>query len=147
MSNTEEGALQGVKILDLTDERVIYGAKLLADLGADVVRPEPPAGDPLRSRGPFAEDDTSLWHLFFASNRRFISLDMNSSTDRNILQQLGTHSDIVLAQDGGFSDYFDAAEARQHNSRLIVIDTTSFGREGPWSQFKAPDLKIGRAHV
>ena len=43
-----EGALSGVHILDLTDERGIYGAKLLADLGADVVRPEPADGDPLR---------------------------------------------------------------------------------------------------
>ena len=49
MSNPE-GALSGVRVIDLTDERGIYGAKLLADLGADVVRPEPPAGDPLRSR-------------------------------------------------------------------------------------------------
>ena len=43
MSNPE-GALSGVRIIDLTDERGIYGAKLLADLGADVVRPEPPTG-------------------------------------------------------------------------------------------------------
>ena len=48
------GALAGLRVLDLTDERAIYGAKLIADLGADVVRPEPPSGDPLRERGPFA---------------------------------------------------------------------------------------------
>ena len=46
--------LSGLRVIDLTDERGIYGAKLLADLGADVVRPEPPEGDPLRQRGPFA---------------------------------------------------------------------------------------------
>ena len=45
-------ALEGVRVIDLTDERGIYGAKLLADLGADVVRPEPITGDPLRARGP-----------------------------------------------------------------------------------------------
>ena len=50
----EVGALSKVRIIDLTDERAIYGAKLLADLGADIVRPEPPEGDPLRRRGPFA---------------------------------------------------------------------------------------------
>ena len=63
--------LSGVRVVDLTDERGIYGAKLLADLGADVVRPEPPEGDPLRQRGPWLQtsnDDqdrsvaTSLWH-------------------------------------------------------------------------------------
>ena len=47
-SGAFHGALHGVRIVDLTDERAIYGAKLLADLGADVVRPEPPEGDPLR---------------------------------------------------------------------------------------------------
>ena len=45
---TPAGAFSGLRIVDLTDERSIYGAKLLADLGADVVRPEPPGGDPLR---------------------------------------------------------------------------------------------------
>jgi len=47
-----DGALGSVRILDLTDQRAIYGAKLLADLGATVIRIEPPEGDPLRRRGP-----------------------------------------------------------------------------------------------
>ena len=50
-----EGPLSRVTILDLTDERGIYGAKLLADLGANVIRPEPLTGDPLRMRGPFIQ--------------------------------------------------------------------------------------------
>ena len=61
-------ALEGVRIIDLTDERGIYGAKLLADLGADIVRPEPISGDPLRARGPHMQGQTehtsSLWHAF-----------------------------------------------------------------------------------
>ena len=66
---SRKGALDGVRVLDLTDERAIYGAKLLADLGADVVRAEAEEGDPLRQRGPFhgasgAEPD-SLWHAFY----------------------------------------------------------------------------------
>ena len=69
------GPLSNVRIIDLTDEKSIYGAKLLADLGADVVRPEPPAGDPLRRRGPF-KDEQSLWHIFFASSRRFVCIDL-----------------------------------------------------------------------
>ena len=63
--------MQGVRVLDLTDERAIYGAKLLADLGAEVVRPEPPGGDPLRERGP-RRGGASLWHAFivwFAHDR------------------------------------------------------------------------------
>jgi len=143
MSNSEEGALAGVRILDLSDERNIYGAKLLADLGADVVRPEIPIGDPLRKRGPTAKDGTSLWHLFFASNRRFIALDMTSTADVEKLQELGNRADIVLTQDSGFGNHFDIQVARKANNKLIIVDTTSFGREGPWANFKAPDLIAG----
>ena len=51
----DTSALSNVKIVDLTDERAIYGVKLLANLGADVIRSEPPDGDPLRQRGPKIE--------------------------------------------------------------------------------------------
>ena len=76
--------LSGVRVVDLTDERGIYG-KLLADLGADVVRPEPPEGDPLRQRGPMLQAtnkdqqqqaSASLWHAFFASNRHFFQVNL-----------------------------------------------------------------------
>ena len=92
--------LSGVRVVDLTDERGIYGAKLLADLGAVVVRPEPPEGDPLRLRGPWLQtsnDDqdrsvaTSLWHAFFASNRRFFKVDLDTTEGCNQLQQLLLH--------------------------------------------------------
>ena len=46
-------ALADIRVIDLTDERGIYGTKLLADLGAQVLRPEDANGDPLRQRGPF----------------------------------------------------------------------------------------------
>ena len=82
-----EGALSQVRILDLSDDKSIYGAKLLADLGAKILRPESVDGDPLRKRGPF-DDATgeSLWYTFFASSRTFLRLDRNC------------HEGIVTAQ-------------------------------------------------
>ena len=50
-------ALADIRVIDLTDERGIYGTKLLADLGAQVLRPEDANGDPLRQRGPFLSND------------------------------------------------------------------------------------------
>ena len=140
-----EGALAGIRILDLTDERGIYGAKLLADLGADVVRPEPPDGDPLRARGPHVEEPRiSLWHAFFASNRRFFTVDPLTDAGKTQLQRLVDAADIVLTCSGAFAVVeadLDAAQARL--PALVVVEMSSFGSQGPWRDFLAPDLVAG----
>jgi crotonobetainyl-CoA:carnitine CoA-transferase CaiB-like acyl-CoA transferase len=143
-----EGTLAGVRILDLTDERGIYGAKLLADLGADVVRPEPVDGDPLRRRGPHrdeaADGSTSLWHAFFASNRRFFSVDPLTDEGSEQLRRLVERSDIVLTCDGAFGTAaVDLNAALQKKPELVVVDATSFGPDGPWKDYLAPDLVAG----
>ena len=140
--------LSGLRVIDLTDERGIYGAKLLADLGADVVRPEPPEGDPLRQRGPLLAADktaqTSLWHAFFASNRRFFSLDLNAEEGQKQLNQLLQHADIVLTCDGAFAvEEANLADHLEQRAELIVIDVSSFGAAGPWKNYIAPDLVAG----
>ena len=140
--------LSGLRVIDLTDERGIYGAKLLADLGADVVRPEPPEGDPLRQRGPLLAADktaqTSLWHAFFASNRRFFSLDLNAEEGQKQLNQLLQHAHIVLTCDGAFAvEEANLADHLEQRAELIVIDVSSFGTAGPWKNYIAPDLVAG----
>ncbi|MDP6376154.1 MAG: CoA transferase [Pseudomonadales bacterium] len=149
-SNTEPsgGALSAIRVVDLTDERAIYGAKLLADLGADVVRPEPPGGDPLRNRGPYHEHSdqpsTSLWHAFFASNRRFVGVDPHNATDLAGLEELIDQSDLVLTCRGGFClDHLDLEGARARRPELIVVNCSSFGTNGPWRDYLAPDLVAG----
>ena len=141
-------ALKGVRVIDLTDERGIYGAKLLADLGADVVRPEPTTGDPLRARGPHIGGQTtqtsSLWHAFFASNRRFVSLDLATSDSHAQLQNLIAHAEIVLLCKGAFAVHeADLAAAKLARPELIVIDVSSFGTSGPWADYLGPDIVAG----
>ena len=141
-------ALKGVRVIDLTDERGIYGAKLLADLGADVVRPEPTTGDPLRARGPHIESQTtqtsSLWHAFFASNRRFVSLDLATSNGSTQLQNLIAHAEIVLLCKDAFAvNEADLAAAKLARPELIVIDVSSFGTSGPWADYLGPDIVAG----
>lgn len=143
-----EGTLTGVKVLDLTDERAIYGAKLLADLGADVVRPEPPDGDPLRQRGPFhsqAETDVaSLYYAFFGSSRRSVTLDLQQDQGRRQLRQLAGAADIVLLCEGGFGTaHLDLGQLRQQHPKLVVIETNSLGKTGPWRDYAAPDFVAG----
>ena len=143
----EVGALSKVRIVDLTDERAIYGAKLLADLGADVVRPEPLEGDQLRRRGPFYNDDPnvdSLWHAFFASNRRLVSLDLENQTGLDQLTGLVRHAQIVLVSEGAFGVAEANLDAALHtNPALVLVECTSFGRDGPWKDYLAPDLVAG----
>ncbi len=143
-----EGALAGVRVVDLTDERGIYGAKLLADLGADVVRPEPLDGDPLRERGPHLkegnEGHTSLWHAFFASNRRFFALDPATQEGRQLLARLIGRAEIVLTSPGSFAvDEADLPTVLEQRPELVVVDTSSFGADGPWADYLAPDLVAG----
>ena len=140
-----KGPLAGVRILDLTDERAIYGAKLLADLGADVVRPEPPEGDPLRNRGPVDETSgESLWYAYFASGRRVLTHNSNEERARQQLQQMLEKADIVLTCAGAFAvDALDLAGARARHPSLVHVATSSFGAAGPWRDFLAPDLIAG----
>ena len=130
-------------MLDLTDERAIYGAKLLADLGADVVRPEPPAGDPLRARGPHARGH-SLWYSFFGSSRTVVRLEPTTPAGRAKLNALVDRADVVLACDGAFGvAQAGLADALAARPELVVIDTSSFGPDGPWRDYLAPDLVAG----
>ena len=140
------GALDNLRILDLTDERAIYGAKMLADLGAEVTRPEPPGGEALRDRGPRLEGGAraSLWHAFFASSRRFVTLEPHTPAGGDLLRKLVDRADVVLASSGAFAvaeAHLD--DARRRRPELVVVEVSSFGPDGPWRDFLAPDLVAG----
>ncbi len=138
MSSQPPGPLSGVRVIDLTDERAIYAGKLLADLGAEVLRIEPHGGDPLRERGPFHRQGSSrpasLWHAFFASSRTFVAANARDADAQ--LVELAESADIILD-----CERLDDAEAllRAHPS-LVIVDLTSFGRSGPWRRYQAPGL-------
>lgn len=141
------GALAHVRVLDLVDERGIYGAKLLADLGAEVVRVEPLGGDPLRQRGPFAADappgSNSLWYAFYATNRRCVTIDLHTETGRRQLEELTQWADVILDSGvltrAGFTP--DALLARK--PAVVIVRVSSFGPDGPWKDYLAPDLVAG----
>jgi benzylsuccinate CoA-transferase BbsE subunit len=141
-SSPADGALSSVKILDLTDERAIYGAKLLADLGADVIRLEPPEGDPLRHRGPYKDDvpgpTNSLYHAFFASNRRFATVDRRSDDGGRQLNRLVRWADVVI--DNGSIDPVAVQDYLDKHPQLVIVESSSFGPDGPWRDYLAPDL-------
>src|SRR5439155_15541674 len=92
-------ALEGLRVLELGEMvAAAYGAKLMADLGADVIKVEPPAGDPARSRGPFPggqpDREASGLFLYLNTNKRSVALD--DARDRRELERLVAWADILI---------------------------------------------------
>ena len=92
--------LTGVRVLDLSGAIGAYCTRLLGDLGADVVKVEPPAGDALRRRPPFKDGATgpeaSLVFATYHANKRGITLDTTSDTALPLLAELGATADVVV---------------------------------------------------
>ena len=143
--------LTDYRVLDLSGPLGVYCGKLMADMGADVIKVEPPGGDPMRHIGPFAHDqpgpDSSLYWLHFATNRRSITLDVTSADGAALLRRLASTADVLLEtyQPGlmeslglGYSDLSDL------NPGLVYVSITSFGQTGPYKDYKGSDL-IGLA--
>ena len=97
---TQPGLLDPYRVLDLTNERGHFAGKLLADLGADVIKVEPPHGDPARRRGPFVDDipgpDRSLRWLAWNTNKRSVTIDLDDPAGRDQFLQLAQSADFVL---------------------------------------------------
>ena len=93
-------ALDDIRVLDLAGEIGQYCTKLLADLGADVIKVEPPGGDPVRHLPPFYHDeegaDRSLYWLNLNTNKRSIVLDLEKPEDRSSFQKLVATADVVV---------------------------------------------------
>lgn len=144
----QEGALAHLRIVDLTDERGIYAGKLLADLGANIIRPEPPDGDLLRQRGPHHQSidpsQSSLYYAFFASNRKSFVVDSTIPEHTAQLRALLELADVVLICDGHWSSQLiDLSELSATLPQQVQVNVSSFGPAGPWKDFLAPDLIAG----
>ena len=142
-----DGALGSVRILDLTDQRAIYGAKLLADLGATVIRIEPPEGDPLRQRGPRLAtsegSDHSLYYANYASNRRSVTVDLTTEDGRTQLRQLATSVDIIIDTGTLVAANIEVDSLLADHPALVIVSVSSFGPTGPWAGYLTTDLVTG----
>ena len=139
-------ALEGVRILELCSFVAgPYCTKLMADMGADVVKAEPTnVGDESRRRGPFyrgqPDRDSSLIFINLNANKRGITLNVDTSTGRDLLRELLIQVD-VLVEDLPWGEVerlgLDYPSLRQVNSRVVVTSITPFGRWGPYRDYKA----------
>jgi len=139
--------LAGIRVLDLTAEAGFLAGKILADLGADVVKIEPPGGDRAGRRGPYLGDipdpERSLLWLALNTSKRGITLDLAAARGRELYRELARRADAVLDTEppGALAELgIDFESLRADNPRLVQCSLTPFGGTGPWAGYRAHDL-------
>jgi benzylsuccinate CoA-transferase BbsE subunit len=143
------GALDGLRVLDLTDYRGQLCARLMADMGADVIKVEPPAGDSARRIGPFVDGiphhDRSLFFWFYNLNKRSLTLDLTRSRGAEILRTLARAADVVIEsfKPGRIREMgLGWEELHRINPALILLSIAPFGQTGPYRDFEADDTVL-----
>ena len=139
------------RVLDLTDERGLLAGKILADLGADVIQIERPGGNPARNIGPFHGDDPrpekSLYWWAYAANKRSITLDLERTDGRALLEKLVAEADFLIeSYDPGYLEGMGLGyeHLAAINPKLVMVSITAFGQDGPYSNYQASDI-VGMA--
>jgi crotonobetainyl-CoA:carnitine CoA-transferase CaiB-like acyl-CoA transferase len=143
---TADSALGHLRVVELGDIPASYAARWLADLGADVIKVEPPSGDANRLLPPFAGDikhpERSLTFIHANTNKRSLALDFERASDREIFTKLLRSADIFIeATPLGDLERLDFTDQqlRQSFPRLAIVSITPFGRTGPCRYYKGSD--------
>jgi crotonobetainyl-CoA:carnitine CoA-transferase CaiB-like acyl-CoA transferase len=142
-----DNIFSGLKVVDFASFIAGPGAAvMLSDFGADVIKVEPPSGDPWRHGHKIppqpASDDPYQWHLA-NRNKRSITLDLKSASAQQVVEQLVRWADVFIvntphpARKKLKLEYADVA---QWNPKLIYADLTGFGEQGPDSALPGFDL-------
>lgn len=146
---TEHRALKKCRILDMTDESGVFATKILAALGADVIRIEPPGGHPTRRIGPYYHDEVdpekSLHWFTYNLNKRSVTLNLENESGRDLFRQLvSTAGFLFECFPPGYLDDLGIgfSDLSSVNPRLIHTSITPRGSTGPRSQFKGSNLCV-----
>jgi crotonobetainyl-CoA:carnitine CoA-transferase CaiB-like acyl-CoA transferase len=143
----QEGPLIPYRVLDLTDENGLLGARILADLGADTIVLEPPGGNHARRLGPFYHNiphlEKSLFWFALNTNKRSITLNFNTADGRAIFKKLVETADFLFdSYPPGYMEKLGLGydTLSKINPYLIMTSITPFGQTGPWRNYKSSDL-------
>jgi crotonobetainyl-CoA:carnitine CoA-transferase CaiB-like acyl-CoA transferase len=139
------------RVLDLTDEKGFLCGRALSDFGAEVIKIERPGGDPSRLKGPFYHDsgdpEQNLTWFAFNANKKSITLNIETEEGQSIFKKLVKKADVVIESfQPGFLDKLNLGYQSlcQINPGIIMASISGFGQEGPYRDFKAPDI-VARA--
>jgi crotonobetainyl-CoA:carnitine CoA-transferase CaiB-like acyl-CoA transferase len=141
--------LNGLRVIEMVDNDSSLAGKLLADLGAEVVKIENPRLDRSRTQGPFltgeGEKAQSLRWMAYNLGKQSLQLDVDSQSSRSALAELVSVADIFLeSTPPGYLarrglDYSTLSRA---NPSLVMVSITPFGQNGPYSAFLGDDLVL-----
>ena len=143
--------LEPYLVLDFTDHRGEIGPMVLGDLGADVIRVEPPAGNVARRQAPFVgerdsgDDLASLQFRAYNRNKRSILLDPTQDADKQTLSELIVRADFLLESwpNGPLADYGISRETvAELNPRIVHVRLSPYGSDGPRADCAAADLTL-----
>ena len=141
--------LSPYRALDLTDDRGCLCGKVLADLGAEVIKVEGPPGDPTRKLPPFYGDkphpEKSLFFWAYNQGKKGITLNLEHPRGRELFLQLVASADWVLESfpPGTMERLGLGYESLKGvNRRTILVSVTPFGQEGPYAHYEATDLVV-----
>lgn len=144
-----DGALAGVRVIELASEHAALAGKLLADLGAEVVLVEPPGGHPSREFGPFVDDrpdpEQSLWWWHYQTSKLGVVLDLDAPSDAARFRDLIATADIVVEGEtpGRLAELgIDAADLQGEHPSLVWVSVTAFGRDNPRRGEQFTDLTL-----
>src|SRR5262249_13536379 len=137
--------LDETRVLDVSDAIGAYCTRLLAGLGADVIKVEPPTGDELRRRPPFRDgvegDDASLVFAYYHAGKRGVTLDTRRRESVPLLRELAAGVDVVVASPSrrrplaGFDD--ERLELAWATDDAVVCTVTPYGVTGPHRHWRA----------
>jgi crotonobetainyl-CoA:carnitine CoA-transferase CaiB-like acyl-CoA transferase len=147
-----ESALEGLRVVEFTDEIGAYCGRLLADLGAEVTKIEPPGGGVLRHTPPYvaaagAGPDSSLAFWVHNTSKRSVVLDLESAEDCGLARALALTADVVLEDfpPGYLAERGLGFEAlRAEKPALVYTSVTGFGQDGPHAGYAFSDI-VGQA--
>jgi crotonobetainyl-CoA:carnitine CoA-transferase CaiB-like acyl-CoA transferase len=153
VENNTSSPFRALKIIECGQGvSAAFGAKLLADLGAEVIKVEPPEGDLTRRRGPFppdqADPEESGLFIYLNSNKRGVVIDLRRSEGRQLLSQLLNHADVLLHNvPPSERDMMglDSARLRDYHQQLIVAAISIFGESGRYAGYKGYELTASNA--
>ncbi|MGD9934980.1 MAG: CaiB/BaiF CoA transferase family protein [Dehalococcoidia bacterium] len=142
--------LEGIRVLDLATPRAELAGRMLADMGAEVIKVEPPGGTGARCLGPFADDDgRSLYWAFVGLGKKSVVLDIEGdAADRDRLHTLLAGADVLVESfDPGVMASLGLGyeQLKERYPHLVYASVSPFGQDGPWALRPATDLTVEAA--